>query len=90
MHLCGWHFNKRYQEDLERTSKILFKKLYKSNPEIKFHLTNDTGIGITNEQRDMFERPITKEEMTTSIKQLTSNKTPRPDSLSEFFHFFLD
>lgn len=66
-----------------------YRKLYKSNPQVRFTLTNNTDISLTQEQSEDMDQPITLEELSCSLMAMPNGKTPGMDELGcEFYKVF--
>ena len=68
-----------------------YRKLYRSNPEIKFSSENLSDSRVTLADRDQLEQPLTLEELKIALNNLPNQKMPGCNSLSsEFYQFFWD
>lgn len=73
---------------MQEQSKF-YTRLYKSNPDVKFQLFNETNNQLTEEQKIMLDQEITLDELTTALNTLPCNKTPGLDGLTaEFYRKF--
>ena len=76
------------KEILEK-QKQFYEELYTTNPEVKFTLTNNTNIRLTQEDRIALDQPIQLSEVAKAIQSLKRNKSPGYDGLTtEFYQFF--
>lgn len=59
-----------------------YKRLYKSDPDIKFTLVNDTPNSLSEDQRIELDRDISLDELSVALHTLPGNKTPGLDGLT--------
>ena len=76
-------------QDILNAQFDYYSDLYASNPEVEFRLTNTGDCKIMKCDHDMLERPITKEELRSSLFDMKLNKSPGIDGLTvEFYQYF--
>ena len=63
-----------------------YQQLYTSNPDVKFQLTNRTGIKKSKEEKVSNEEFISKDELFDAMMTLRSGKTPGCDGLGLAFY----
>ena len=81
---------KDYSEILQIQSDF-YDSLYTSNPTVNFDITNNSGIFLSQEDKDRLDTPITKEEMWNALKTMKNDKCPGLDGLTkEFYVTFFD
>ena len=63
--------------------------LYKEDPNVKFTLKNESGLRLNDNQRNLLENVISKDELFDALMTLRSNKVPGGDGLTlEFYRTF--
>ena len=73
---------------LEEQNKF-YQKLYSKDPTIKFELENGTDVKLTDEHISMLKKPLTKEEVLNTLKELPNGKVCGTDGLPiEFYKVF--
>ena len=77
------------QKKILKEQSNFYRKLYSSNPEIKFQLENTSELVVEPDDREQINQPITIEEMGLASRKLSSGKTPGCDGLQpEWYKFF--
>ena len=66
--------------------KEFYKRLYTSDPSVKFHANNLSHIQITVDQKHSLELPISKQEIWQALKDTQRNKTPGQDGIPADFY----
>lgn len=59
-----------------------YRKLFKSNSNIKFNLINNTNRKITEQQRKELDKDLSLSELSLAVKEMPNNKTPGLDGLT--------
>ena len=63
-----------------------YRKLFRADTSIAFHLVNESGIKITDEDKMLLELPLNIEELHKVVKGMSSGKSPGCDGLGcEFY-----
>ena len=79
----------RREKKILELQKNFYKDLYSKNNDVHFTLTNETGIKITAEMKQMQSTEITDEEISTAVKQLKNSRTPDSDGIPiDFYKIF--
>ena len=76
---------KDYREILT-TQCDFYADLYRSNPNIKFNIVNQSGIFLSEEEKNRLEMPITMEEMQSVLEDMAHDKAPGLDGLTREFY----
>ena len=72
----------RNKEMILAEQKKYYEKLYTKDKEISFSLTNESGIVIKMEHKEMLDTPITLEELGSVLRQMDSSSAPGLDGLT--------
>ena len=85
-----WTITKDYSEILNEQAEF-YKELYTANPDVKFSLTNNSGILLSEDQKLELDSEIQEDEFITALKSMKGNRTPGCDGLTrEFYLKFYD
>ena len=66
--------------------KKFYSKLYETDESVKFKYVNDLESGITQEQKEALDAPITMQELSKAVKSLKRGKSPGNDGLINEFY----
>ena len=75
----------KQQKLILNEQKHFYERLYTSDPEVNFTITNDTNIRLTNEQKQWLENDITLDEIYTTLCSMDKDKVPGCDGLTNSF-----
>ena len=76
---------KDYREILNEQFHF-YDALYTSNPEVKFTLVNQTDTKLSEQQKALFEEPVSEGELFDAMMTLKRNKVCGCDGLSVEFY----
>ena len=76
-------------KDILCEQEKFYKELYRKDEKVKFNLTNNSGIFISDEEKRDLDSPFQEWEVAKAVKSFKGGKVPGLDGLNaEFFQFF--
>ena len=79
----------RKEDEILKSQKTFYEKLFSKNKEVKFNLKNDTDIKLTAQIKQQQGVEITDEEILDAVKQLKNCRTPGSDGIPiDFYKVF--